>query len=87
MLTKTHEALFRYECGRNVIVMDCANTLVDPDDVNSEIPPKPEQIEVLYLQLRSWWKSRPDHLDPTTFPSPENLLAAYDPWNIDRELC
>lgn len=85
LLTTFYEALFRYECGRNVIVMECANTLVDPDDMSSEIPPKPEQIEVLYLQLKSWWSSRPDCLNPTTFPSPENLLAAYDSINLGQE--
>ncbi|KAF2788826.1 hypothetical protein K505DRAFT_254615 [Melanomma pulvis-pyrius CBS 109.77] len=75
-LTVCHKALFRSECGRSVIVLDCANTLVDQDDVHSEIPPKPEQIEVLYFRLRSWWDSRSERLDPTKFPSPENLLAA-----------
>jgi hypothetical protein len=58
--------------------MNCANILLDLDDMNSEIPPKPEQIEVLYFQFQSWWKSRPEGLNPTIFPSPENLLAAYD---------
>jgi len=56
---------------------------MDPDDVNSEIPPKPEQIEVLYFQLQAWWKSRPECLNPTMFPSPENLLAAYDSLNLE----
>jgi len=70
------EALFRYECGRYIIVMNYVNVLVDPNDVNSEVPPKPEQIEVLYLQLKSWWKSRPECLNPTIFPSLENLVVA-----------
>jgi hypothetical protein len=40
------------------------------------IPPKPEEIEVLYLRLKSWYDVRPQSLLPTNFPSPENLLAA-----------
>jgi len=75
-LTIYNAELFRHECGRNIIVMDYANILVDPDDVHSEVPPKPEQIEVLYLRLKSWWDSRPESLNPEAHPSPENLLAA-----------
>ncbi|KAF2703392.1 hypothetical protein K504DRAFT_177266 [Pleomassaria siparia CBS 279.74] len=70
------EALFRYECSRHIVLSDCADTLMDQDGTRSDIPPKPEQIEVLYLRLKSWWESRPDRLDPTKHPSPENLLAA-----------
>lgn len=55
---------------------DMLNTLWDEDIADSEIPPKPEQVEVLYLRLKSWWDLRPQSLDPMRNPSPENLLAA-----------
>ncbi|KAF1996448.1 hypothetical protein P154DRAFT_320031 [Amniculicola lignicola CBS 123094] len=72
------EALFRSECHRNQIMIEYANTLVGPDDVNNEIPPKPEQVEILYLRLNSWWKTRHESLDPIRNPLPEYLLAAMN---------
>ncbi|KAF2871303.1 hypothetical protein BDV95DRAFT_668628 [Massariosphaeria phaeospora] len=74
--TPDTEALFRSECSRHIIILDCAKLLADPDHEDADIPPKPEDVEILYLRLKSWWDSRPEVLDPTRFPSPENLLTA-----------
>lgn len=72
----TPVALFRSECARNMIILDCSRTLVDPEEPVSDIPPKPEQIEVLYLRLKNWYDGRPQSLLPANYPSPENLLTA-----------
>ncbi|KAF2113856.1 hypothetical protein BDV96DRAFT_118510 [Lophiotrema nucula] len=70
------ETLFRSECARHVIMLDCANILVDADGSVLDVPPKPEVVEVLVLRLKSWWDSRPVSLNPSDHPSPENLLSA-----------
>ncbi|KAF2191960.1 hypothetical protein K469DRAFT_555285 [Zopfia rhizophila CBS 207.26] len=69
------EALFRAECGRHVIMLSCADTLMDADCVDSDIPPKPEQVEVLYLRFKSWWDARLESLDPTRNPSLERVKS------------
>ncbi|KAF2448778.1 hypothetical protein P171DRAFT_461488 [Karstenula rhodostoma CBS 690.94] len=70
------EALFQDECARSVVLLECLNTLIDPDDPTSDLPPKPEQIEILYLRLKLWFDHRRSSLCPTKHPSPENLLTA-----------
>ena len=45
------------------------------DDYDPDIPPKPEQTEILLIRLHSWYDSRPDSLNPKNDSSPENLLA------------
>lgn len=69
-------ALFRSECSRHVILLDCASTLRMTDDYESDLPPKPEQVEVLYMRLKSWYDDRPHSINPNTNSSPENLLTA-----------
>ena len=69
-------ALFRSECARNMIILDCSKAIMDPDEPVGDIPPKPEQIEVLYLRLKNWYDARPKCLLPESYPSPENLLTA-----------
>jgi len=59
-----------------MIILDCSRTLVDPEEPVYDIPPKPEQIEVLYLRLKSWYDARAQSLFPANYPSPENLLTA-----------
>ncbi|KAJ4293412.1 hypothetical protein N0V90_008695 [Kalmusia sp. IMI 367209] len=70
------EALFKDECARSVVLLECLNTLFDPDDPVSDLPPKPEQTEILYLRLKLWFDHRRPSLDPVKHPSPENLLTA-----------
>ncbi|KAF2269450.1 hypothetical protein CC78DRAFT_575010 [Lojkania enalia] len=74
--TQDVEEFFRSECGRHIIMLDCAHSFAYVDDRGSKIPPNPEQVEVLYLKMKSWWDSRPESLEPTENSSPENLLAA-----------
>ncbi|KAF9737088.1 C6 transcription factor [Paraphaeosphaeria minitans] len=71
-----NEDLFQDECARSVVLLECLNTLIDPDDPTSDLPPKPEQIEILYLRLKLWYDHRRSSLCPTKHPSPENLLTA-----------
>ncbi|KAF1954077.1 hypothetical protein CC80DRAFT_536957 [Byssothecium circinans] len=74
--TPEKEALFRSQCARNIIILECSNTLIDRHDPNFDIPPKPEQIEILHLKLKTWYTTQAPSLHPENFPSPENLLAA-----------
>ncbi|KAL1593824.1 hypothetical protein SLS60_010557 [Paraconiothyrium brasiliense] len=72
------EALFQDECARSVVLLECTNMLIDPDDPTSDIPPKPEQVEILYLRLKLWFDHRRSSLCPTKHPTPENLLTACE---------
>ncbi|KAF2685363.1 hypothetical protein K458DRAFT_23460 [Lentithecium fluviatile CBS 122367] len=74
--TPAKEALFRSECARNVIILDCSKALLEPYEPTTNLSPKPEQIEVLYLRLKAWYDTRPHGLLPEIFPSPENFLIA-----------
>jgi hypothetical protein len=59
-----------------MIILDCSRALVDPEEPVSDIPPKPEHIEALYLRLKDWYEGRPPGLIPANYPTPENLLTA-----------
>lgn len=69
------EALFRSECSRHVIYLDCAKALAMDEDYDPDTAPKPEHTEILLIRLKSWYESRSDCLDPRNNTSPENLLA------------
>ncbi|KAH7135056.1 hypothetical protein B0J11DRAFT_575675 [Dendryphion nanum] len=73
--TPANEDLFRSECSRHAIFLDCMGILAMDDDYDPEISPKPEQIEILLMRLKSWFESRPQSLEPNKNPSPENLLS------------
>ncbi|KAF2021291.1 hypothetical protein BU24DRAFT_18465 [Aaosphaeria arxii CBS 175.79] len=74
--TPNSEALFRSECARHVILLDCGKYLGMADDNDNEIPPKPEQVEVFYNRWKLWYDNRPTSIEPHANPSPENLLTA-----------
>ncbi|CAI6295676.1 unnamed protein product [Periconia digitata] len=70
------EAFFRYRCTRHILILECSKILTESDAFVSEVPPKPEVIEVLYVKMKSCYDAQPSILDPEKFPSPPNLLAA-----------
>ncbi|ORX93515.1 hypothetical protein BCR34DRAFT_594663 [Clohesyomyces aquaticus] len=72
----TWSAHFRSECDRHIIILDCSKNLLEVDNLFSDVPPKPEQLEVLYLKLEGWWQTRLARLNAMTYPTAENILAA-----------
>ncbi|KAH7396357.1 hypothetical protein BKA66DRAFT_566849 [Pyrenochaeta sp. MPI-SDFR-AT-0127] len=70
------EALFRSECEKHIIILDCIKTCRDLDHPEKKIPANPDQIEACYLRLTAWRASQPSEINPDTVPSKENLLCA-----------
>ncbi|KAF1969721.1 hypothetical protein BU23DRAFT_651917 [Bimuria novae-zelandiae CBS 107.79] len=70
------EDLFRDECARSVVLLELLNSLIDAENSTSDIPPKPEEVEILYLRLKLWFDRRRSSLYPAKHASPQNLLAA-----------
>lgn len=72
-------ALFRSECTKNVIILDCVNAKHSHPTKGGQSPvsPDPDHIEACYSRLKSWWLARPLSLRPEQSPSKENLLFAY----------
>jgi hypothetical protein len=69
-------ALFRSECDKYVIILDCVNAIQNykrPGDAQGH----PDQIEACYSRLTGWWHTRRSNLDPENAPSKENILCAY----------
>jgi hypothetical protein len=81
MRTSTHAviALFRSECAKHVIILDCVAAIENENgNIGKEtIAPNPEMVKACYLRLTSWWQLRPTSLRPETAPSQEDLLCAY----------
>ncbi|KAF2022988.1 hypothetical protein EK21DRAFT_105527 [Setomelanomma holmii] len=72
------EALFRSECAKNIIILDCDKIIHHRGSEHDQAtrPPDPEQIEICHGRLKSWWQTRPSCLQPERVPSKENLLSA-----------
>jgi hypothetical protein len=87
MRTSTHAntALFRSECAKHVIILDCVAAIENENGNTGHetIAPNPEMFEACYLRLTSWWQLRPTSLLPETAPSQENLLCAYVTSSLD----
>jgi hypothetical protein len=69
-------ALFRSECEKYVILVDCANAILNYKGSGSEAG-HPDQIEACYSRLTGWWHTRRSSLNPEKVPSKENILCAY----------
>lgn len=70
------EALFRSECAKYVIILDCGNLTRDESNAKKRISLRPEEIEACYLRLTHWWNSRSPEIHPDHAPTRENLLCA-----------
>jgi hypothetical protein len=72
-------ALFRSECAKHVIILDCINAIqnYNDDSMQSHVLPNLDQIEACYYRLTDWWQLRPSSLYLERTPSKENLLCAY----------
>jgi hypothetical protein len=71
-------ALFRSECTKNIIILDCVSAIEDYNhaSANSHIPPSSEKIEACYSRLMAWWQARPSSLHTAKNPTKENMLSA-----------
>jgi hypothetical protein len=76
--TNSNTALFRSECDKHIIILDCVNAFHNYHvrDGQEPILPDAEDVEACYIRLMSWWRSRPPSLDPEHAPSQANLLCA-----------
>ncbi|KAF2826881.1 hypothetical protein CC86DRAFT_406123 [Ophiobolus disseminans] len=72
------EALFRSECTKYTIILDCVNATPSYTEHfdQEKSQPDPGIVEICYQRLTSWWHSRPSILDPEQVPSQQNLLCA-----------
>lgn len=68
-------ALFRSECAKHVIILDCVSA-IRSYNAASEHARHPELIEACYARLTSWWHTRPSSLHPENICSKENILCA-----------
>ncbi|KAH3912744.1 hypothetical protein HBH56_118810 [Parastagonospora nodorum] len=69
------EALFRSECAKHIIILDCVAAIrsyIAAEDHARH----PELIEACYARLTSWWHTRPASLDPNQEDSKVNILCA-----------
>jgi hypothetical protein len=71
--------MFRSECTKNIIILDCVNAIHShPTEADqSPIPPDPDHIEACHGRLESWWQARPLSLRPELSPLHQHLLFAY----------
>jgi hypothetical protein len=69
-------ALFRSECAKHIIILDCVNAIQNYKS-SGEQPGAPDQIEACYSRLTGWWHTRQSSLNPENVPSKANILCAY----------
>ncbi|KAJ8108843.1 hypothetical protein OPT61_g7887 [Boeremia exigua] len=74
--TDVEAALFRSECALHVILHDCVGIMQDSEPINPHDAESVDRIEACFSRLQSWWRSRPNSLDPDIHPSQVNLLCA-----------
>lgn len=82
-------ALFRSECTKHVIILDCVTASQGGDDHSDQdhYLLDPEMVEACYHRLTSWWQMRPPQLYPEQTPSQQNLLCAYVYCYLEHYLC
>ncbi|KAH7079542.1 hypothetical protein FB567DRAFT_124351 [Paraphoma chrysanthemicola] len=71
------EAMFRSECTKNIILLDCVNAIHSrPKETDQSPPPDPDHTEACHVRLKSWWQTRPRSIRPELSPLKEHLLFA-----------
>ncbi|XPS80710.1 hypothetical protein M3J07_012683 [Ascochyta lentis] len=76
------DSLFRSECELHTILLDCVGIMQDYEHTVLQDAHSIDRIEGCYSRLRSWWRSRPDSLDPDKHPSQVHLLCAMQ-YNVN----
>ncbi|KAL6706189.1 hypothetical protein ACN47E_005924 [Coniothyrium glycines] len=69
------EALFRSECMKHMIILDCIATRQDDASPGLALPQR-KAVESCYDRLTAWWHRRDSSIQPERAPSKENLLCA-----------